>query len=106
MKLPGLIFDGSRLDLVGSDGHRLTSIAQQYCELFVERRDTGPRVNDPNDRDGFIDRKRRLSEYICRDDRLIVGNDTAGIDEPESLCLPVDISKHPVAGNTRLIADD
>ena len=66
----------------------------------------GARIDDPDDRLRLFDSVRRLFEDVCRDDRLVVGHDSAGVDKTKRFGFPVDLTVIAVARDAGLVADN
>src|SRR5207249_1253375 len=63
-------------------------------------------VNDENEQRRFLDGHLRLTENFLRNERLFVRNDSAGVDDFQSLAAPFGFAVNAVAGDAGLIGDD
>ncbi len=67
--------------LVDGEKDGLAATQQQAGEFEIGRSKLGAPIDDHDDRVGFFERHLRLAEDLRWDQRLIVGNDAAGIDD-------------------------
>ena len=105
IKLRGFVLYLLCLGFIGGNEDRLADVSKIYRDLFVERRDTGSRIDDPYDRLRAIYREPCLFEDVRRDDRLVIRDDAARVDQLETLRLPLDFAVDPVTGDPGLVAD-
>jgi hypothetical protein len=75
-------------------------------QLLVERRDAFARIDNPNQRDCFVDRDASLLENVCGDHRFVVRHNPARIDEREPLPVPIAFAIHSIARDAWLVADN
>ena len=74
IKFGRIRFQTRGVGFVRGDEHGLACAAQQARQLFVERRLPCAHVNDPDERDRFADRRRRLFQNVRRNDRIVALN--------------------------------
>ena len=85
---------------------RRRSRSQQTRQFFIQGRDAFARVDYPHQRDCFINGDRRLFENVRGNYRVVVGNNSACIDDCDLLTVPLTFAVNPVARNTRFIANN
>ena len=93
-------------DLFAATNTRLPVARSSFRQLFIERCHTLSRINHPDQCLRIINREACLLENICRNDCIVVGHDAASIDNRKALARPFDFAVDPIAGNSRLVADN
>ena len=83
MKFARVTFPVDCIGLVRRDDDALAGPAQQTRQFLIQRRDSFARIDNPNERLCFIDRKRCLLQNVCGNDGFIIRHDAAGIDQRE-----------------------
>ena len=85
---------------------RLAHALQQAREFEVGRGEFGAAIDHHHDGVGLFERDARLAKDLGRDQRIVVGNDAAGIDHAQQLARPFGFAIETVAGDAGLVADD
>ncbi len=92
--------------LVDREKDGLPQPPQQLRQVHVGRGEFGPPVDHHDDRRGLVECKPCLRKDLCRNQRVVVGHNAAGVDDARDLPLPLDLAVDAVAGDAGLIADD
>jgi hypothetical protein len=106
VELGRVIGDPRRVGLVRHNEDGFIERPQNPRQLFIERRDSIPHIDDKQEQAGLIDRRAGLLEDVHGDNRLVIGHDTARVDQPESAPLPFGLTVDAVARDPGQVADD
>ena len=100
----GLLLDV--IDLVDREKDGFAASDEEAGELHVGRCELGAPVHDHHDGVGFFERDLGLAEDLAGNQGLVVGNDTARVDDARVASLPLDLAVDAVARDAWLVADD
>ena len=95
-----------RIDLVHRNEKRLAGAAEQAREFGIDRSGARLRIHHENEQRCFSDGDVRLAKNFLRDERLIVGNDSAGVHDLERAAAPVGFAVDAIARDARFVRDD
>src|SRR5581483_11204128 len=79
---------------------------QEAGEIHVGRGQFGANVDHENNRLRFVQGDLSLAIDLRRNERDVIGNDAAGVDDAEVASAPLGFAVEAVAGDAGLIADD
>src|SRR5208283_36048 len=91
--------EGDGVDLVDGEEDGLAAAEEEAGEGDVGRGELGAAVDDHDDDGGFGERGAGLEEDFGGDERGVVGDDAAGVDQARGGGLPVDEAVDAVAGD-------
>ena len=95
-----------RIDFVRHNRQRLAGAAQQARQFGVQRRQARARIHDEQELRCRFDGHLRLAKNFARDGGLVVGHDSAGVDDFERAVLPGGRAVDAVARDSRLVGDN
>ena len=72
------------VDLVDGERDGFVQEAQHLREFAVGGRDFGAAIDEKDDLRGGVEREARLVQDLRRDERFVIGDDAAGVDDFEA----------------------
>src|SRR5436190_23659519 len=94
------------VDFVYRQGYGLAQAAQHLREVAIGARELAAAVDQKDDLIGSLESEAGLAQNLAGDQFIVIGDDSAGIDQLKSAAAVVAHSVDTVACNTRLVADD
>ena len=104
VKFGGEVLTRGCIDLVDRERDRFAEPAQNRSQLTVDAGDFRASIDHEDDMMRVFEGDSRLFQDLRRDQLIIVGNNTAGIDHFEATAPVCGLAIDPVARNARLIA--
>src|SRR5258708_33386204 len=94
------------MDFVPRNKKRFSGAAQKASQFFVQGSDPGLPVDNEQKQRGLVDGHMSLPQNLLRDERLIVGDDAAGVDNLKRVAAPIRFAIDTIAGDARLVGHD
>jgi hypothetical protein len=94
------------VDLVDGGRDGFVQEAQHLREFAVGGRDFGAAIDEEDDLRGGVEREARLLQDLRRDERFVIGDDAAGVDDFEAAADVDGDAADAVARDAGFVADD
>src|SRR5262249_32751581 len=95
-----------RVDFVGNNKDRVSGVARQFGQAFIERGYSGSRVNYEQDQRGIGERQSGLLKNVRGNQFFVFGYDPSGVDQPELPASPIGGAVDPIACYPRFVTND